>query len=104
MVVSRLDDNGVCDAIAETLLILRCPDKYRSEQIRGDERDQIDDAQNRPHSSLTISDRGVVCFFSDLDLDDHLANCLSVSSLEQREVKECDNDVDQDERTKERAD
>ena len=101
---SRLHDDSVCDAIAETLLIFRCPNKYRSEQIRGDERDQIDDAQNRPHGSFTVSDRGVVRFFYDLDLNDHLANCLSVSSLEQREVKECDDDVDQDERAKERAD
>ncbi len=101
---SRLHDDGVCDAIAEALLILRCPDKCRSEQIRSDERNQIDDAQNRPHSSLTISDRRMVLFFYDLDLHEHLTNCLSVSSLEQREIKECNDDVDQDERAKERAD
>ncbi len=28
---SRRHDDGVCDAIAETLLILRCPDECRSE-------------------------------------------------------------------------
>jgi hypothetical protein len=54
---------------------------------------------------LEIVDRRAICFSYDFDFDGHFPDSrLSVVALEQREVKECDDDVDQDERAKERAD
>ena len=93
------------DTIAEPLFLFRGPNEDCAEQIGNYIWDQIEKPQDRSDCSLEIVDRRAICFSHDFDLDGHFPDSrLSVVALEQREVKECDDDVDQDERAKERAD
>ncbi len=102
--LSRFQYDGVCDAIAEALFLVRGPNEECAEQIGDYEWDQIKKPQDRSDCNFGIVDRRAICFSYDFDLDGHFPDSLSVVAFEQREVKECDDDVDQDERAKERAD
>ena len=88
-------------AIAETLFCVGRPDEDCSEQIRSDKGDQVNDTEDRAYRRFSVTDRCVTFRFYYFYSDRHFAYRLPKASLEEREVKECDDEIDQYDYTEE---
>ncbi len=77
---SRLQDNGVCDTVAESPLRVRRSNEKCAKQIRDDVRDNVDNSQYCTRHCIRIGDFRA-CHLYHLDFKDHPSERLAIRSF-----------------------